>query len=241
MSKVRIKEAEVFGDERKKYVTKMFDSVAKNYDFLNHLLSGGIDILWRKRAVRQLSLTENEKHLDLACGTGDFAIEVQKKFSCHVTGADISTEMLAIAREKTKEKMANFEFLHADAENLPFEDNTFSSVTIGFGIRNFGDKAKALREILRILKPQGKLVILEFSKIRTPIIGALFDFYFRNILPKIGALFSDDKYAYTYLPDSVNTFPNQPDFTKLMTDQGFQNAYYKNYTFGIATLFYAEK
>lgn len=243
MSDIRIKEAGISGEERKEYVTKMFNSVARRYDFLNHFLSGGIDILWRKKAAKRLTLKPESKHLDLATGTGDFAIEIYNRFGCEVHGSDISDGMLEIGKQKiTAMGKSDKIFLSlADAENIPFDENTFDSVTIGFGIRNFGDKEKALREILRVLKPSGKLVILEFSKIRTPIIGSLFDFYFKHILPKIGALFSDDKEAYTYLPDSVNTFPAQPDFVLMLSEQGFTNAGYKNLSFGISSIFWGEK
>jgi len=241
MSKIRIKEANYEGEKRKKYVTKMFDSVAKNYDFLNHFLSLGIDIRWRKKATRLLHLQREDNHLDIASGTGDFAFEVKKKYSARVIGSDISNGMLKVALKKASKKNLDVIFCESDAENLPFSKNSFSSVSIGFGIRNFGDKKKALQEIHTVLQPKGKLVILEFSKNRTPIIGKLFYFYFKYILPKIGAFFSSDKEAYTYLPDSVETFPVQEEFIQLMKETRYIKTYYKNLLFGICTLFYGEK
>lgn len=240
---LRIKEAALNGDERKKYVREMFDSIAGRYDFLNHFLSLGIDILWRKRATKLLKLSQGDKHLDLACGTGDFAIEVHKKYDVDVIAGDFSEEMLKFAEEKFKKASftGSLKTEWVDAENIPFEDNTFNAVTIGFGIRNFGDKKKALREIHRVLKDKGKLIILEFSTIRTPVLGKLFEIYFKYILPGIASLFSKNKTAYTYLPDSVEMFPDQNKFCNMMKDASFQNVYFKNYHFGIASVFYGEK
>ena len=241
--KIKIDAANYSGDDRKQYVTRMFDGIAEKYDFLNHVLSFGIDILWRKKATKRIHFKPNHHHLDLATGTGDFAFEIASYDPEKIVGLDISKEMIKIANHKKESKndKTKFEFLIGDAENLPFEDQSFHSVSIGFGIRNFGDKHKALKEIHRILKENGQLIILEFAKNRTPIIGSLFNFYFKNILPKIGAFFSKDKEAYRYLPDSVETFPTQDEFKDLIKSAGFSTVRYKNYSFGISTLFYAEK
>ena len=241
--KIRVQEAALTGTERKEFVQEMFDSVAEKYDKLNHILSLGVDIIWRKRASKLLKLSAGDSHLDLACGTGDFAVEVYQRYRIPVVASDFSKEMLKYAEIKFKNKFDTEELKTewADAEDLPFEDNSFTAVTIGFGIRNFGDKQKALDEIFRVLKQSGRLVILEFSTIRTPVIGKVFEFYFKHILPRIASLFTKNKKAYTYLPDSVDTFPDQKSFCKLMEQSGFQNVYYKNYHFGIASVFYGEK
>jgi demethylmenaquinone methyltransferase/2-methoxy-6-polyprenyl-1,4-benzoquinol methylase len=241
MTKVKVAAAEYSGIDRKKYVTGMFDSIADNYDFLNHFLSGGIDILWRKRAAKRLKLTEESVHLDIATGTGDFAFEIENRYKCAVHGLDISKEMLKVAEtKKQKRNKSNIFFTLGDGEKLPYEANYFDSVTIAFGIRNFGNREQALEEIHRVLKQDGQLSILEFAKNRTFVIGRLFEFYFKHILPKVGAMFSKDKEAYTYLPESVNSFMTQQDFTAMLKDQ-FRVASFRNFTFGICTLFEARK
>jgi demethylmenaquinone methyltransferase / 2-methoxy-6-polyprenyl-1,4-benzoquinol methylase len=241
--KLRVQEAALQGEERKEFVREMFDSVAEKYDLLNHVLSMGIDVVWRKRATKLLKLVKGDSHLDLACGTGDFAIEVFKTYQVPVIASDFSNEMLKHADIKFKNKFnsENLTTKWADAEDLPFDDNSFTGVTIGFGIRNFGDKEKSLTEIFRVLKKSGRLVILEFSTIRTPIIGKIFELYFKYILPRIASLFTANKKAYTYLPDSVDTFPDQNSFCKMIELAGFQKVHYKNYHFGIASVFYGEK
>lgn len=229
------------GDERKTYVRRMFDSIAGTYDSLNHILSGGFDIIWRKRAAKRLTLSADMKHLDLATGTGDFAFEIKRRFDCNVTGIDISQNMLNIAEQKkARRDVQGITFINGDAEQLPFPDQSFHSVSIGFGIRNFGDKKAALKEIKRVLKPGGRLIILEFAKNRTPIVGDLMDFYFRRILPLIGRMLSKHKDAYMYLPESVNTFMTQAEFTAAIAVE-FSNASYKNFMFGICTLFIADR
>lgn len=243
-SKIKIEAANFKGESRKKYVTHMFDSIAEKYDFLNHVLSFGVDILWRKRAVKLIDIKQNHTHLDLATGTGDFAFEVAKNdYVKKIVGLDISTEMIKFANIKNQKNINSnkIEFIVGDAEKLPFEDSSLDSVSISFGIRNFGNQEQSLKDIHRVLKPNGQLIILEFAKNKTPIIGILFNFYFKYVLPKIGALLSKDKEAYTYLPDSVETFPSQNEFLKLIEDSGFATCYYKNYTFGISTLFYGQK
>lgn len=241
MTKVKIDAATFSGEERKTYVTAMFNSIADNYDFLNHVLSGGIDILWRKKAAKQLKLNSLAHHLDIATGTGDFAFEIEQRYKCSVDGLDISKEMLKVAEQKREKRgVSNITFRLGDGEKLPYEDEMFESATIAFGIRNFGNREQALEEIHRVLKPGGKLIILEFAKNRTFVIGKLFELYFKYVLPKIGAFFSKDKEAYTYLPDSVNSFMTQEEFTAMMQNQ-FNSATFKNLSFGIATMFIAEK
>lgn len=241
--RVKVDAANFTGEERKKYVTRMFDGIAEKYDFLNHVLSFGVDIIWRKKATKRFEFKNDHIHLDLATGTGDFAFEVAKNNVQKVIGLDISSEMIKIANSKKLKFKAkvDFDFMTGDAENLPFEDNSINTVSIGFGIRNFGNKKKALDEIFRVLKKDGQLVILEFAKNRTFLIGPLFNFYFKHILPKIGSLFSKDKEAYAYLPDSVETFPSQDEFKALIKSSGFNKVLFKNYSFGISTMFYGQK
>lgn len=227
---------------KKEQVAKMFNTISPKYDFLNHFLSLGIDILWRKKAIRSLKNDNPKLILDVATGTGDFAIEALALHPDKVIGVDISTGMLEIGKNKMAEKgYTQIELMEADSENLPFEENKFDAAIVAFGVRNFENLEKGLKEILRVLKPGGKLVVLEFSKPRTFPFKQLYTFYFKMILPKIGKWFSHDASAYTYLPDSVQAFPDGQDFVAILSVVGYKNSTCRPLTFGISSLYTASK
>src|SRR5260221_4243018 len=187
----------------------MFDSISGNYDFLNHFLSLGIDIRWRKKAIRLLAKERPKVILDVATGTGDFAIEALRLNPEKIIGVDISEGMLNIGRGKMKAKGYEgvIELKSGDSENLPFEENKFDAVIVAFGVRNFENLEKGLSEIFRVLKPNGRAVVLEFSKPTSFPMNQLYSFYFKLILPNISKVFSHDSYSYTYMSDSVHTYP----------------------------------
>lgn len=226
----------------------MFDSIAGDYDSLNHILSLDVDKIWRKKALKQIvDAPAPARVLDLACGTGDFSIAIAKALSSapggHVTGVDLSEGMLTVMREKVQKagltEMISIE--EGDGENLRFPDNTFDRVTIAFGIRNFEDREKGLREMLRVLKPGGRLVILELSRPENKIIRWFYDLYFLHILPKIGGKVSGDKAAYAYLPASVAAFPGKKAFMATMREAGFSAVTHKAFTLGICRMYTGEK
>lgn len=227
--------------ERSKQVKEMFASIAPRYDLLNRVLSFGVDRVWRKEAAA-LALANNPKTiLDVATGTADFAIQLA---SCApeavVTGSDFVPEMLSIAREKTRVAGLSIVFEEGDALALPYPDESFDVVTCAFGFRNFSDYALGLAEMWRVLKPGGRVVILEFPPPRKGIFGALFRFYFRQILPRIGGLVSGNSGAYTYLPESVLAFPSPERLADLMQATGFRTRY-KLLTGGIAAVHVGDK
>lgn len=228
---------------KKEQVATMFNNISRKYDFLNHFLSGGIDILWRKKAIRLLKPGQPKQILDIATGTGDFAVAALKLNPEKVTGIDISEGMLEVGREKIKKKglQDKIELLKGDSENIRFDDNTFDAYTVGFGVRNFENLEKGLSEMLRVLKPNGTAIILEFSKPRVFPVKQLYQFYFKSILPGLGKLVSKDKSAYTYLPESVNAFPDGKDFTDILTKLNYKNAVAIPLLFGIATIYKASK
>lgn len=274
----------------------MFDSIAGDYDSLNHILSLDVDKIWRKKALKQIvDAPAPAQVLDLACGTGDFSIAIAKALSRshkrvgtpieahakasvkapveapakvpveaqvtstgfvtgdsgrpdlmtkgHVTGVDLSEGMLAVMREKVGKagltEMISIE--EGDGENLRFPDNTFDRVTIAFGIRNFEDRPKGLREMLRVLKPGGRLVILELSRPENKVIRWFYDLYFLHILPKVGGKVSGDKAAYAYLPASVAAFPGKKEFSATMREAGFRTVTHKAFTLGICRMYTGEK
>ena len=223
----------------------MFDSIAGDYDALNHILSLDVDKIWRKKALKQIvDAPTPVQVLDLACGTGDFSIAIAKALTGgHVTGVDLSEGMLAVMREKVDKAELNgmISIEEGDGENLRFPDNTFDRVTIAFGIRNFEDRPKGLREMLRVLKPGGRLVILELSRPENKIIRWFYDLYFLHILPKIGGKVSGDKAAYAYLPASVAAFPGKKEFTATMREAGFRTVTHKAFTLGICRMYTGEK
>ena len=228
------------GNEKKKFVQEMFDDISSHYDFLNHFLSLGIDIFWRKKFIKKMNLSNNTSLLDVACGTGDVCFEIQKKYNISITGLDLSENMIILANKKAQQNNQQIKFIHGDGENLPFKDNTFDYLTISYGFRNISNYEKALKEFYRVLKPEGRLGILEFSKPKSKIIGRLFRFYFHHILPKIGNFFSKSN-AYQYLPESVDFFPTRNDICEKIISSGFNKADFTDLTFGISSIFIGYK
>ncbi len=227
------------GEERKSGVREMFDRISGRYDLLNHLLSGGMDVLWRRKAVRLLGVKAGEDYLDLATGTGDYAREILKHGPRQVIALDLAPKMLEILSQKAEgwPQGERVRCLQGDAEQLELPDACVDGVTIGFGIRNFPDKEKALGECARVLKPGGRLVILELAGIPNPLLNRLFGLYFKHVLPRIGALISGDAEAYTYLPHSVEAFPARDTFLGWMRARGFTNARCIDLTLGISSIF----
>ena len=232
------------GDRTKKdQVAEMFDNIAGNYDFLNHFLSMGIDIRWRKKAIRELKKDQPKTLLDIATGTGDFALEAMSLNPDKITGLDISAGMLEVGREKIKKKNLSDKITMqlGDSENLPFETNTFDAITVAFGVRNFERPKVGLTEMYRVLKPGGKVAIIEFSKPRKFPIKQLYFFYFLKVLPLIGRIVSKDHRAYSYLPESVRAFPDGEDFLQILRGIGYTELKSIPLTFGIASLYIGKK
>jgi len=225
---------------KKQQVADMFNNISKTYDFLNHFLSLGIDIIWRKKAINELKKDKPKLILDVATGTGDFAFEALSILNPEkIIGVDISQGMLAIAQQKiTKRNLGGqFEVKLGDSEKLPFEANEFDAVTVAYGVRNFENLELGLADIQRVLKPGGKVVVLEFSKPKVFPVKQLYKFYFNYITPGIGKLFSKDARAYTYLPESVAAFPDGKTFTGLMDKVGFKNTKSRPLAFGICSIY----
>lgn len=228
---------------KKEEVAEMFDNISKRYDFLNHFLSMGIDKGWRKKAIRLLAPKNPKVILDVATGTGDFAIAALKLKPTKVVGLDLSNGMLEVGREKMKKKKVDdiIDMVQGDSENLPFDDQYFDAITVGFGVRNFENLEKGLGEMLRVLKTNGTAAILEFSKPKRFPIKQSFGFYSKYIIPKIGRSISKDSSAYTYLPESVAAFPEGQDFMDIMEKVGYKNIRSKLVTGGIATIYLGDK
>ena len=229
----------------KKKVENMFDSIANDYDSLNHVLSLSIDKIWRRRALKKIvDAGENPSVLDVACGTGDFSIAIAKALGGgRVIGVDISKGMLEVMHQKVLKNNLESIIVEGigDGEDLRFGTASFDRVVNAFGIRNFEDRYKGLREALRVLKPGGRLVILELSRPENKIMRWFYDLYFLNILPKIGGRISGDKAAYAYLPASVKAFPRKNDFMDQMRSAGFKNVTHKALTFGVCRMYTGEK
>jgi demethylmenaquinone methyltransferase / 2-methoxy-6-polyprenyl-1,4-benzoquinol methylase len=224
---------------KKVQVAEMFDNISPKYDLLNHLLSLGIDIYWRKRAIKLLKAHQPKYILDIATGTGDFAIEALSLKPEKIIGVDISEGMLAHGRVKMAKKGYDkiIELQTGDSENLAFNDNTFDAVIVSFGVRNFENLLAGLQNMYRVLKPGGKVVILEFSKPRSFPFKQIYNFYFKYVLPKIGKIISKDQSAYTYLPASVQAFPDGDDFLKVLQNAGFNENKCTPLTFGISSMY----
>jgi demethylmenaquinone methyltransferase / 2-methoxy-6-polyprenyl-1,4-benzoquinol methylase len=228
---------------KKEQVARMFDNISHNYDFLNHFLSLGIDKGWRRTAINILKPLQPKQILDVATGTGDFAIMALSINPDKVTGVDISEGMLEMGKKKIEKRCLTekITLLTGDSENLPFEENKFDAVTVAFGVRNFENLEKGLSEIFRVVKPGGMVVVLEFSRPRKFPFRQLYNFYFKIVLPKIGRLISKDKVAYTYLPESVEVFPDGQDFLGILKTIGFKDTACKTLTFGISSIYTARK
>jgi demethylmenaquinone methyltransferase/2-methoxy-6-polyprenyl-1,4-benzoquinol methylase len=228
---------------KKEQVARMFDNISGRYDFLNHILSLNIDKSWRRKVVRMAAEKNPETILDVATGTADLAIALQKTNPKEIVGVDISQGMLDVGHKKIEGKgLTNLIQLKlGDSEDLPFDDNRFDVATVAFGVRNFENLEKGLLEILRVLKPGGKLIVLEFSQPDSFPFRQLYRFYFKNILPTVGRAISKDSSAYTYLPDSVDAFPYGSAFTDIMTRCGFSGAQAQKLTFGVANIYQASK
>jgi len=227
-------------EAKKAQVADMFNNISKTYDFLNHFLSLGIDIIWRKKAINELKADNPQLILDVATGTGDFAFEALSILNPKkIVGVDISQGMLNIAQQKiTKRGLGNkFEIKLGDSEKLPFEANAFDAVTVAYGVRNFENLEVGLADINRVLKPGGKAVVLEFSKPKAFPIKQLYNVYFTYITPGIGKLFSKDARAYSYLPESVAAFPDGERFVTLMQKAGFKNTKCRPLAFGICSIY----
>jgi demethylmenaquinone methyltransferase / 2-methoxy-6-polyprenyl-1,4-benzoquinol methylase len=225
---------------KKASVESMFDSIAWRYDFLNHFLSFNIDRLWRKRAIKIISRSFiSPSIIDVATGTGDLAIKAMKLKPSHISGIDISNKMLEIGREKIKRKglEGKIDLINGDSEKIPFDDNLFDVAMVAFGVRNFSDPLKGLSEMKRVIRIDGMILVLEFSKPKRFPFKQLYNFYFKNILPFFGRLFSKDKSAYTYLPDSVMKFPDNEDFLKLLVQAGFSELKQVKLTGGVASIY----
>jgi demethylmenaquinone methyltransferase / 2-methoxy-6-polyprenyl-1,4-benzoquinol methylase len=231
---------------KKQQVSQMFDNISKHYDFLNHFLSLGIDKIWRRKMIAELVEVQPKSILDVATGTGDVAINTLKQLKIndlHIVGLDISPEMLNVGKKKiiTEGFADRIDMVVGDSENLGFHDNKFDAITVAYGVRNFENLERGLSEMQRVLKPNGKLVVLEFSRPRVFPFRQLFNFYFKNILPSIGKLTSKDNRAYSYLYESVQAFPDGDNFLNVLEKTGFKNTKCASLTLGICSIYTAYK
>ena len=225
---------------KKDQVATMFNNISGTYDFLNHFMSLGIDIIWRKKAIRELKSLRPRIMLDVATGTGDFAFEAISILRPEkIIGVDISEGMLQVARKKIHERNLEhiFSVQTGDSEGLHFPDDHFDAITVAFGVRNYENLEKGLTDMFRVLKPGGKMVVLEFSKPRQFPIKQGYNFYFKYITPFLGRLFSKDSRAYSYLPESVAAFPDGEAFTQLLDKVGFKSTKERRLTFGISAIY----
>ena len=228
---------------KKAQVEEMFDNIAHRYDFLNHLLTLGIDIIWRKKAVKFIGTIQPKRILDVASGTGDFAFEALTLNPDKVVGFDLSEGMMNYGRQKAKELKVEHivEFVKGDSEKMPFADNSFDAITVGFGVRNFENLEAGLKEMFRVTRSGGKIAILEASMPSNTIIRALHGLYFGKIVPLIWRLFSKDARAYNYLPESVRVFPEGLEFVRILENIGFRNIEWQPLTFGACAFYKMEK
>lgn len=226
-------------DEKKYKVKNIFDSIAFRYDFLNHLLSFGIDCYWRKKALKLTNVGSESILLDVACGTGDVAIEAYKQGVRNVIGADFSHNMLALF--KKKKEWIDGKVTQTTAEQMPFRDNTFTNITVAFGVRNFYDIKEGFRSFHRVLKNNGKATVIEFQMPENKIFKSLYKFYFKRILPLVGGMVSKNKTAYKYLPESVEEFDEKINLPDLLKEAGFKSVKKYKLNFGIVQVVIAEK
>jgi demethylmenaquinone methyltransferase / 2-methoxy-6-polyprenyl-1,4-benzoquinol methylase len=231
-------------DSTARSVRSMFESVAPRYDFLNHLLSLRRDLAWRRataRALRDILQRPGSLTADVCCGTGDLAVDFARYSAGRVVGTDFCHPMLQRAREKAERVGRAISFFEADTLEMPLRESSLDLIAVAFGFRNLANYARGLEEMRRVLKPSGTVAILEFSRVDGPVIGPLFRFYFRRLLPKIGALISGVAGPYQYLPDSVSKFPDQEQLANLMREAGFNKVRYRNFFAGAAALHLGEK
>lgn len=228
---------------KKEAVQGIFNDIAPSYDRLNHFLSMNIDKRWRRKAIRCLQGNDKGKLLDVACGTGDFSITASQAGVSRIIGIDISEKMLEIGRKKVEAAglSAKIDLRYGDSERMEFADETFDAVTVAFGVRNFEHLEIGLKEMYRVLKQEGKVVILEFSMPRHFPMRQLYRFYFRHILPVVGGWISGNKGAYVYLPESVSRFPQGNEFLQILSVCGFKRTFQKRLTFGVASLYVGYK
>ncbi len=229
---------------KKKQVEQMFDNISHKYDFLNHFLSFGIDKIWRNKTIKVVGENNPKYILDVATGTGDLAFVAQKKLNPNkIVGLDLSNGMLNVGRQKSKKRGLEkiIEFTQGDSEKLPFEDNLFDAVMVSFGVRNFENLIAGLSEINRVLKKDGKITVLEFSKPSTFPVKQAYGIYSKYLLPIFGAAISKDKSAYQYLPESVAAFPEGESFLRKLESAGFNSFFMKRLSGGIATIYSAKK
>ncbi len=228
---------------KKEQVANMFNTISPQYDFLNHLLSGGIDIIWRKKAIKLLQNKGIKTMLDIATGTGDFAIEALKINPEKIVGVDISEGMLSFGQEKIR-KMGlekTIQLQKGDSEKLPFSDNSFDAVIVSFGVRNFENLQKGLSDMFRVTKPGGYCLVLEFSNPRNFPMKQLYTFYSKYCLPFLGKMISKDPSAYTYLPESVKAFPDGPEFIQIFKSVGYSETNWIPMTGGICSIYIGQK
>jgi demethylmenaquinone methyltransferase/2-methoxy-6-polyprenyl-1,4-benzoquinol methylase len=233
---------EVSASQKTSLVNKVFSSVSSKYDVMNDLMSGGLHRLWKEEFIKHIS-DFHGKFLDMASGTGDIAIKIYKKSNklygkeADITACDASSEMLEIGRAKALDAgITSIKYEICFAEKLPFEDNSFDYYIVAFGIRNFTDIKEALKEALRVLKPGGKFLCLEFSKVQNPVLSSIYNFYSMNMIPFIGKAVAKDEEAYRYLVESIRKFPDQIKFKNMIEEAGFTNIKYSSMTFGTVAI-----
>jgi demethylmenaquinone methyltransferase/2-methoxy-6-polyprenyl-1,4-benzoquinol methylase len=227
------------GTNKRSQVRRIFDSISHRYDFLNHFLSAGVDFYWRKKAIQLSGMSSESILLDIACGTGDFAITAKKIGVGNIFGADLSFNMLLLFNKKVD--WINGKVVETVAEYLPFKNNTFTNITVAFGVRNFYDIPQAFKSFHRILSANGKVTVLEFRLPSNPLVRNFYLFYFNKVLPFIGRLISKDKEAYTYLPESVGEFDRKVDLVALFKQCGFEKVERHSLSFGLTQVVIAEK
>ncbi len=225
--------------DKKTQVKRIFDAISPKYDFLNHFLSLGIDFYWRKKALKLSGVDKNTKLLDVACGTGDFSIAAKKMGVSKIVGVDLSKNMLGYFNEKVD--WSKGYLVQSVAEFIPLKEETFTNITVAFGVRNFYDIKKGFESFYNVLEPNGKVTILEFRLPKNKLVKSLYMFYFNKVLPILGRIISKDKEAYTYLPESVNAFDEKIDLEKYLTETSFKNIQKHSMTFGIVQVVIAEK
>lgn len=232
------------GLSKKQQVAGMFDDISGKYDFLNRFLSAGTDLGWRKKAIAQLNILKPKIMLDVATGTADVAIMAYNMLKPDkITGIDISDGMLEVGRKKINKLglQGNIELLNGDSEAISFNDNTFDAITVAFGVRNFQHLETGLQEMKRVLKPGGKLVVLEFSKPRMPFVRSLYDFYMKMVTPRMGKLFSRNRDAYKYLDESIRKFPEGKQFVAILDKLEYKSTYFKSLSLGICSIYCGTK